>query len=169
MFLKNSHKVNLFRLTPSEFQHWGSSLKGTSSIQGGAEVSDIKASRGHCPFSKLPPHSWQAGALSETPSTWLTLFDPPWISPGIPFHPTQLSSPLKLLFHRNGWSWLILYNFPNPLKQATAGLSEPRYMSLAAASPDSQLGFTWKSPSPAQVAAISYCFISSGRVAPGKT
>ena len=26
----------------------------------------------------------------------------------------------------NGWSWLMLHNFLNPLKQTTAGLSEPR-------------------------------------------
>ena len=32
-------------------------------------------------------------------------------------------------------------------------------MALAAASLDSQLGFTWKSPSPGQVAAISDCFV----------
>ena len=33
-------------------------------------------------------------------------------------------------------------------------------MALAATSLDSQLGFTWQSPSPAQVAAISDCFIA---------
>ena len=31
--LKNPH-MNLLRLTPSELQHWGSSLKGTNGIQG---------------------------------------------------------------------------------------------------------------------------------------
>ena len=67
-------------------------------MQGEAEVSGI------VPFLNLPPvepQSWQAGAISETPSTWLTLFDPPWRSPEIPFHSTY--GPLKLLFHMNGW------------------------------------------------------------------
>ena len=41
----NPH-TNILRLTPSELQHWGSSLKGTSGIQGGTEVSDIKAEAG---------------------------------------------------------------------------------------------------------------------------
>ena len=59
---------DLLRFTPSELQHWGSSLKGTSGIQGGAGVSGIKvkggdsflpgrkAGRGHFPFLN-PPHT----------------------------------------------------------------------------------------------------------------
>ena len=61
----------------------------------------------------------------------------------------------------------MLHNFLNPLKQATASLSEALGHSsvapgpaLAAASLDSQLGFTWESPSPALVAAISHCYIA---------
>ena len=34
--------------------------------------------------------------------------------------------PPKLLFHMNGWSWLMLHNFLKPLKQATASLGEPQ-------------------------------------------
>ena len=48
----------------------------------------------------------------------------------------------------------------NPLKEATAGLSEPQALALALASLDSQLGFSWKTPSPVQVAAISDGFIA---------
>ena len=85
--LKNPH-TDLLRLTPSELQHHGSSLKGTGGIQGETEVSNIKvraedsflsdrrASRGHCSFLNPPPtepQSWQADAMSETPSTWITL------------------------------------------------------------------------------------------------
>ena len=40
--LKNPH-THLIRLTPSELQHWGWSLKGTRDIQGRTEVSSIKA------------------------------------------------------------------------------------------------------------------------------
>ena len=55
-----------------------------------------------------------------------------WTGPGIPWVvqakvcPTQLMDPHKLLFHMNGWSWLMLHNFLNPIKQATAGFSEPQ-------------------------------------------
>ena len=90
-------------------------------------MSGIKAGRGHCPFSKpspTEPQSQQAGAVSETPPTWLTLFDPPWRSPETPPHPTH--GPTQVLFHMKGWSWLLLHNFLNPLKQATASLSEPQ-------------------------------------------
>ena len=33
--------------------------------------------------------------------------------------------PPKVLFHMNGWSWLMLHNFLNPLKYEIAGLCEP--------------------------------------------
>ena len=39
---------------------------------------------------------------------------------------------------------------------------------MAAASLDSQLGFTWESPSPAQVAAFSDCFIAQAGWPRGK-
>ena len=50
-------------LTPSELERWGSSLKGTSGIQGRSEVSGIKVGAGgqkggrdHCSFSEPSPH-----------------------------------------------------------------------------------------------------------------
>ena len=43
--LKNTH-TDLLRLTPSELQHHGSSLTGTSGIQGGTEVSGLKVRAG---------------------------------------------------------------------------------------------------------------------------
>ena len=48
----------------------------------------------------------------------------------------------------------------NPLKEATAGLSEPPGPTLVSISLDSLLGFTWESPRPAQVAAISDCLVA---------
>ena len=48
--------IHLLKVTPSKLQYWGSSLKGTSDIQGETEVSGIKESKGHCPFAKLSPH-----------------------------------------------------------------------------------------------------------------
>ena len=54
--LKEHTQAHLLRFTLSELQHQGSSLKGTSGIQGETEVSGIKASRGHCPFSKFSLH-----------------------------------------------------------------------------------------------------------------
>ena len=85
-------------------------------------------------FSPHPTESQsqQADAISETPSTWLTLFAQTWRFPETPSHPTCIPPNLpthpscwQRLFHRNGWSWLMLHNFLNPLKQATANLSEP--------------------------------------------
>ena len=55
--LKRTHTgTHLLRLTPSELQHWGSSLKGTSGVQGETEVSGIRVSRGYYSFSKPCPH-----------------------------------------------------------------------------------------------------------------
>ena len=58
--LKNPH-TDLLRLMPSELQWWGSKWKGIRDVQGGTEVSGIKASRGHGPFSKPSTHT--AGKL----------------------------------------------------------------------------------------------------------
>ena len=74
-------QTHLLRLAPSELQHWRSRLKGTSGIQGETEVSGIGMSRGHCLFTECPHHpptELIGCAISETPSTWLTLFDLPW-------------------------------------------------------------------------------------------
>ena len=93
-------------------------MKGTSGTQGETEVPGIKVSRGHCPFSK--PSSHRAGKLMpylRLPTTWLTLTclgDPQRLCP------TQLTGLCKLLFHKNGWSWLL-----NPIEEVTAGFSEP--------------------------------------------
>ena len=79
------------------------------------------------PFLNPPPRepqSQQAGAISETPSTWLIPFGPPWISTDTLPHPNYRCP--KLLFHMNGWHWLLLHNFLNPIKQATAGLRKPQ-------------------------------------------
>ena len=45
-FLLKKPHMDLLRLTSSEGQHWGSSLKGTSGIQGETEVSSIKVGAG---------------------------------------------------------------------------------------------------------------------------
>ena len=82
--------MDLLRLTASELQHQGSSLKGISGIQGGTDVYDVQVRAGvqlsHCTdrwaeaiisFMNPPPTeplSWQVDAISETPSTLLTLF-----------------------------------------------------------------------------------------------
>ena len=44
--------MNLLRFTPSELQHWSSSLKGTSGRQRGTEVSGIKARAGGTALSQ---------------------------------------------------------------------------------------------------------------------
>ena len=51
--------THLLRLAPSELQHWGGSLKGTSGIQGETEVSCIGTSRGHFLFTEPSlPQRW---------------------------------------------------------------------------------------------------------------
>ena len=66
-------------------------MKGTSGIQRGTEVSGIKVEAGGVfsqtarwaeagvpflsPWTPTEPENWQASAISEIPSTWLTLFD----------------------------------------------------------------------------------------------
>ena len=84
---------------------------------------DREVGRDHCPFSVLPAQSWQAGTISEIPSTWLILFALRWRP--LRLCPTEFTGPPKLLFCMNGWSWLMLHNFLNHLKQATASLREP--------------------------------------------
>ena len=53
--LKAPTKTHLLRFTPYELWQQGGGLRGTSSMQGEAEVSGIKVSRCHCPFSKPSP------------------------------------------------------------------------------------------------------------------
>ena len=70
--------------------------------------------------------SLQAGAISESPSTWLTLFSLPERFPETPPHPIQLAGPSRLFpvaFPYN-WPlfWLMLRTFLKPLKQAASGL-----------------------------------------------
>ena len=90
-------QTHLLRLAPSELQHQGGNLKGTSGVQGETEVSGIKESRGHCPFAEpSPTQSQWAGAISESLSTWLTLCDLPWRSTGLShpnYGPSQASFP----------------------------------------------------------------------------
>ena len=53
---------------------------------GDSYLSDRKLGRIHCPFlspSLIKPQSLQDCTISETPSTWPTLFTPPWRSPEI--------------------------------------------------------------------------------------
>ena len=106
---------------------------------------------------------------------WLTLFAPPWRSPKNPSHPTY--GPTKLLFHVNGWSWLMLHNFLNPLKQATVSISPlpPRsFMKGSQAHTSScQPTFTaWlclRISKPSTSSSHLRLLYSSGRVTLGKT
>ena len=83
--------TQLLRLPPSELQYWGSSLKGTRNTWGETELYGIRAkARGQLSarrkwwqrplflFWALLPKSQQVGTVSETPSTWLSLFASPW-------------------------------------------------------------------------------------------
>ena len=101
------------RLAPTELQHWDSSLKGTSGTEGATKVSGIRVSRGHCLFAE-PPSPPPARAARLVP--YLRLHEPgqhcvTHLGDPQRLHPTQLLGSPKLLFHKNGWSWLL-----NPIK-----------------------------------------------------
>ena len=64
-FLLNIMHMDLLRLTPSELQHWGSSLKGTSDIGGGTEVSGVKVRAG----GQLSPR--QKGGQRPLSLSWM--------------------------------------------------------------------------------------------------
>ena len=111
-------------------------------------MSGIMMNGGHLSlFWALPQQSHRAGKLVP----YLRLYQPGLGDPHR-LSPTQLMDPPKLLFHMNGWSWLMLHNILNPLKYARAGLMSPRNGS------SSHLRFTaWLrlgKASPAEVAAI---------------
>ena len=61
--LRNPH-MDLLRLPPYVLQHWGSSLKGTSGMQEGTEMSGIKARAGG---SFLPDRK---GFRATEPAGW---------------------------------------------------------------------------------------------------
>ena len=134
-------------------------MKGTHAIQGETEVSGIKVNRGHCPFSKTSP--CRAGKLVP----YLRLHHPGEHclscledSPETPSHPTYGPTQDAFPYER-----LVLAHTSQLPKCSQTSNSWPQGapgLALAAASLDSQLGFAWESPGPAQVAAISDCFIA---------
>ena len=86
--------------------------------------------------------------------------------------------PHNLLFHINGWYWLMLHNFLNPIKQATARLSEPSPLyfllsSCRVGTLSNQPRFTaWLHlgiSKPGTSSSHLRLLDSSGRVAPSKT
>ena len=85
---------------------------------------------------------------------------------------------LSELFHINGWSWLMLHIFLNPVKQATASIREPQplYVLLSGSRPttsSSQPRFTaWlhlRIPKPSTSSSHLSFLYNSGRVALAKT
>ena len=111
---------------------------------------------------KQRPQSRQAGDIAETPSTWLRLFGLPWRSPETPSHPTyRLTQAVNRDFSiqmAGPGSCFITSSVLSNKQQQLASVS-PRPCT-SSGQLDSQLGFNWKSPSPAQVATISDCFIA---------
>ena len=110
-------------------------MKGISGTQGGSEGSGIEVrtggqlsprQKGHCPFSEPHPtetQSKQASAISETPSSRLTLLALPWRSPETLPHPTY--RPTQAAFP---YEWLVFTHasqLPKSSKEATANLTEP--------------------------------------------
>ena len=132
--------MDLPRLTPSELQHWDSSLKSTDGIWGGTKVSGIrvrsggqlsqmrKVGRGHGSFSEPSPKRATEPAVkgqSKTPSIWLTWFVPPWGIPEAPLtQPMANTNCYQWLCHMNVWPQLGVRIFLNLLKQVKSCLNE---------------------------------------------
>ena len=138
--LKNPY-TDLLRLTPSEIQHWGSSLKGTSGIQRRSEVSGIKASAGgqlsprqkggQRPLSlfwTFPPQSHRAGRMVP----YLRLHQPGWHClphPRNPLRllPTQFTGPPKQLTVTFSYKCLVLAHAAQLPKSSQTSNSWPQW------------------------------------------
>ena len=72
--LRNPH-MDLLRLPPYELQHWGSSLKGTSGMQEGTEMSGIKARAGRQLFLRQNESEFVIGFFKRN-RLWLQKFLP---------------------------------------------------------------------------------------------
>ena len=121
-----------------------------------------------CSFDEPSPQSPQAGATSESPLTWLTLFP----CPGDSFrpYPIQLAAPptISVAFL---YEWLVLAHASDFPKIAKTSRIEPQhtlYLLLSDLRPStssnsfgSQLGLTGAPSSPAQVAATYRLLCSS--------
>ena len=111
--------------------------------------------------SCIEPQSQQTGAISETPSTCVTV----WVSPET--LPQQTYGPTQAAFPNECWSWLMLHNFLNPLKQATTVPVSPRPSTSSSQprfTPWLHLGISKPSTSSSHLRLI----YSSGRVALGE-
>ena len=148
--------MDLLRLFPYELQLQGCTLKGTVAYREEVKCLAARQAEAIVPSLNSPPQSRQARAISETPLTWLTQFDLPWRSPDTLSHPTF--GPIQAAFPNE---WLVLTHVSHLPKSSQTSSSWPQWapgLALAGASLDSQLGFTWETPSSAQVAATSDCF-----------
>ena len=186
--LKNPH-MDLLRLTPSEPQHWGSSLKSTSGIQGETEINvwhqgeswgtalsqTVRCVGAIVPFLNPPPtesQSQQAGSISETSSAWLILFVLPWNSPETlsypSFGPSQAAFP---------YEWLVLAHASYILsnKQQPASVSPqpllPKWLwARTSRSQPRFIAWLWLGTSkPSTSTSHLRLLYRSGRVAMGKT
>ena len=94
-FLKNLH-MDLLRLTPSVLPHQWHIRRNWSTWHQSEDRETAfslteKGANTIVLFLNVPPiepQSWQAGAISETPSTWLTLFTLTWRPPEALSHQT---------------------------------------------------------------------------------
>ena len=129
------------------------------------------------PHSLTHTQSWQAGTISGSPSTWLTLFSSPWCF--LRSHPTQLVGPPKLFPMAFPYKWPILVHasyFPKISQKDSIWRQHALYLSLTGPRPrtsGSQPWFTvWlrlDTPSAAQVAAICRLLCTSCCVALHRT
>ena len=99
--------------------------------------------------SALPPQSQQAGARSDTPSNWLTLFAPSGDSLRPCF--TQLSGPPMLFPVAFLHEWLVLANasdFPKFSQTSRIWLCWTLYLSLSCPRPGTRSSWRWVTTRP---------------------
>ena len=114
-------QTHLLRLTDSELQHEGSSLKGTSGTHRETEASGIKVCRGHCPFSKPSTHKARKLVPYLRLHTRTTLFYPTWRSPETLPHPTY--GPTQAIFP---YEWMVLAHAEQLTKSSQTSNSCPQ-------------------------------------------
>ena len=115
--LKNPH-MGLIRLTPSEILHRGTSLNGTSGIQGGTEVSGIKVEAG--------------GVFSQT-ARWAEA-GVPFLSPWTPTEPENWQASAIKKQWGLSWGKKLLETQAVPLKEPTYGLTYSDSLPLSSSS-----------------------------------
>ena len=99
--------------------------------------------KGHSSFSQPTHHSWQEGAISESPSTCLSLFTLviPWDSIKVNFQTHRIC--FQWLFHTNGLSWLMLWTFLKLSQISSIWPQSTPHLCLSGSRPSTKSSWPW--------------------------